>query len=120
MRQLGEQLRATATHLAESLCGTYHDAEDAQPERLLKEPILVDNNGNRNFLAAIRDAFRGLRSKRHPGISMVKTPRFRDSRPDEVMQLADMVCGAAGASLQGKLQWYELIKGRCVRLTLLP
>jgi hypothetical protein len=112
-----EQHWATATDLAVSLRGTYHAAEASHPARPLRDPILVDNNEDQNFLEAIRLAFHGLRSNLHPGVAMVRNPRFRGSKPDEVMQLVDMVCGAAGTAIDGDPRWYDSIRARCVGMT---
>jgi hypothetical protein len=102
------------------LRSTYHEAEAARPKQPLRDPILVDDNQDQNFLEAIRVAFHGLQSKLHPSIAMVRNPRFRGSKRDEVMHLTDMVCGAAGAFVDGNSTWYNLIKPRCLGLTRLP
>lgn len=112
-----EQHWATATDLSASLRATYHAAEALRPERPLRDPILVDDNEDQRFLEAIRVAFHGLRSNLHPGGAMVRSPRFRGSRPDEVMQLVDMICGAVGAAIDGDTRWYDLIRSRCVGMT---
>lgn len=115
-----EQHWATATALAVSLRSTYHAAEAAHPERPLRDPICVDNNQDRRFLAAVGTAFHGLRSRLHPGVAMVRNPRFRGSKPDEVMHLVDMVCGATGSWVDGNREWFDLICGRCLDVTRLP
>ena len=112
-----EQHWATATDLAVSLRSTYHASEASHPERPLRDPILVDNNEDHNFLEAIRLAFHGSRSNLHPGVAMVRNPRFRGSKADEVMQLVDMVCGATGTAIDGDTRWYDLIRSRCVGMT---
>ena len=94
--------------------------EAAHPDRPLQDPLVVDDNQDRKFLKAIQVAFQGLRSELHPNVPMVRSPRFRGSAPDEVLHLADMVCGATGAYLTGDARWYKLIKSRCVGLTTLP
>ena len=38
--------------------------------------------------------------------------KFRGSHPEELMQLVDMVCGAAGANLDGEHTWYRIIAER--------
>lgn len=113
-----EQHWAAATSLASCLRRAYHQAE--RPERPLRDPILVDDNRDPKFLAAIHIAFHCLKSQLHPGLAMVLPPRFRDSQPDEVMQLVDMVCGATGAAIDGNPTWYNFIKGRCLGLICLP
>jgi hypothetical protein len=103
-----------------SLRRTYHAAEALQPGRPLRDPVLVDDNQDRRFLAAVGVAFRGLRSRLHPHVPMILNPRFRESGPDEVMHLVDMVCGASGAYLKGNREWHDLIRSRCVGLMSLP
>ena len=107
-----EQHWATATDLAASLRGVYLEQE--RSDRPLKDQVLVDDNGDHGFLEAIEVAFCGLGSRCHPGVPMVKKPKFRGSRPEEGIHLADMVCGACGAFLDGNPDWYNLIKSRCV------
>lgn len=114
-----EQHWATATDLSVSLRHTYHAAEALHPERPLRDPILVDDNMDQSFLEAIRYAFHGLRSNLRPGLAMVRKPRFRDSKSDEVIQLVDMVCGAAGSAIDGDTRWYDLIRSRCIGMTTL-
>lgn len=114
----GEQHWATATAVSACLRSVYHETEQlAHP---LREQILVDDNGDQSFLRKITEAFRGLRSRLHPNASMVRNPRFRGSSPDEMMQLADMVCGATGAYLDGDPTWYFLIRERCLGVIGLP
>src|SRR5437016_5899141 len=113
-----EQHRVAATALAGDLHKVYLQAEQA--DRPLRDQLLVDDNGDRDFLAAIERAFRSLKSLLHPRAAMVLKPRFRASHSDEVMQLADMVCGASGASIDGDSMWYNLIADRCVGLSRIP
>jgi hypothetical protein len=115
-----EQHWATATDLAVSLRSAYHEAEAVHPDRPLQDPLIVDDNQDKNFLETIRAAFQGLRSRTHPEIPMIRSPRFRGSKPDEVLHLVDMICGAAGAFIDGNSAWYDVIKPRCLGLTRLP
>jgi len=115
-----EQHWATATALSASLWSTYLKAELGKPDKPLRDPIWVDNNQDKRFLEAIRLAFHGLTSRLHPGIALVRNPRFRGSKADEVMHLVDMVCGAAGRFVDGDSEWFDLIAERCVDLTQLP
>src|SRR5208282_4254912 len=39
---------------------------------------------------------------------VVDKPKFRGSKPEEAIQLADMACGATGAYLDGDPVWYEI------------
>jgi hypothetical protein len=78
------------------------------------EPVTVDDNGDSTFLATITHAFRGIQSGGRP---LVGHPRFKDSKSDELLQLADMTCGAVGQHVerypcdnQDEPCWYEIIK----------
>ena len=107
-----EQHWACATELAAVLRTVYHRAEEGG-ESPLKELIVVDDNGDREFLATIKRQFRGLASKRHPGSSMIGKVLFRNSLPDEMLQLVDMVCGSVGGMIDGgDRKAYDQIAGR--------
>lgn len=97
-----------ATVLAVSLRTLYDSAEEARPNPL-REPIIVDNNDDREYLNIIKRQFRGLKSKRTRS-SLIGKVAFRDSRSDEMIQLADMVCGAAAD--HDDRTWYEVIAER--------
>ena len=116
----GEQHWATAAVLSAYLHDIYLAAQATQPGRPFHDPVLVDDNRDRRFLAIVRREFRGLTSRLYPGSSLVRNPRFRGSQPDAVMQLVDMVCGAAGCFLDGDREWFELIESRCLMLMRLP
>ncbi len=87
---------------------------------LLDELVVVDDNQDKDFLAAIKEAFRGLASGRRPGAKLVGKLKFRGSRPDEMLQLVDMVLGAAGAQIGGDSRWYDQISDRSLGLICLP
>ncbi len=55
-----------------------------------------------------------------PGASLVGKVKFRGSGPDELIQLADMVCGAVAAHLDGESTWYRLIASRDLGITRIP
>jgi hypothetical protein len=95
-----EQHWACATELAATLRSTYHQADD-QRGSPLKELVIVDDNGDRDFLATIKRQFRGLRSKHQHGPSMIGRVAFRTSQADEMLQLVDMICGACGPIFDG-------------------
>ncbi len=103
-----------AATLAAYLRGTYLQAEAAKglaekkPVRL-NEPVVVDNMDDREFLKVIKKAFRGLRSGWRPSANLVGVVKFRDSEPEETLQLADMVMGAVGAHIDGDSTWYNYI-----------
>lgn len=113
-----EQHWAAATAISVDMCRVYHEAE--RPERPLREPVFVDQNNDRRFLDAIKTAFQSLHSQLHPGVSLVVTPKFRKSHADEVMQLADMVCGAVGASFENDNRWLDMIITKCQGITPIP
>ena len=107
-----EQHWACATDLSVALRVVYHQAEQ-EKGLSLKEMIVVDDNSDREFLTIIKRQFRGLRSKRQPGSSMIGQVLFRNSLSDELLQLADMVCGAVGAMIDGNgNDWYNQIANR--------
>jgi hypothetical protein len=113
-----EQHWATATSLAVCLKPTYLGAESANNS--LRESILVDDNHDKSFLKTVSTAFGGLKSVLHPKSPMTSAARFRGSKPDEVMHLVDMICGAAGAFVDGEKYWHGLVKCRCAGMVLLP
>lgn len=104
---------ATTTCLAASLRPTYLQAQQASGGSL-NELVVVDDNGDRNFLAMVRDSFRGLGSASQPRLYLIGKVRFRGSGPDELLQLADMVCGAYAAHLDGTSDWFRRIEERQV------
>lgn len=107
-----EQHWACVTDIAVALRPIYHRAEETRKSPL-KELIVVDDNGDRSFLGVIKRQFRGLGSKRQPGSSMIGKVLFRNSRDHEMLQLADMVCGAVGSMIDEKNQiWYSQIAER--------
>lgn len=105
---------ACATCLAVNLRAAYRSCETEG--QALREAVLVDSNADSEFLATIKRQFRGLT----PGRSnppLVGKVQFRKSSPDEMIQLADMVCGATGAFVDGKDgRWYNVIRERCLGL----
>lgn len=117
----GSELQwASATTLAVQLRPMYHSAEAAFGTPL-REPIIVDDNSDRAFLKTVKRAFRGLRSRQDPGSSLVGPVTFRDSGPEEMLQLADMICGAVGSHLQrDDSTWYKLVAERDLRTFCLP
>lgn len=115
-----EQHWACATSLAVQLRPIYHQAEE-ETGWPLREPVTVDNNSDSDFLNTIKRQFRGLASKSRPGSSLVGKVTFRDSQPDEMIQLVDMVVGAVGASIDSvDVIWYKLIADRSLGIIRLP
>jgi Protein of unknown function (DUF3800) len=115
---------ACAVVLAVTLRPIYRAQEEAQAspgrDRLLRELVVVDDNQDKEFLATIKRKFGELASGRRSGASLVGKVKFRGSGPDELLQLADMVCGAVGAHLDGDSTWYKLIASRDLGITRIP
>jgi hypothetical protein len=73
----------------------------------------VDRNEDASYLRIIKQQFRGLRSRHRPGSSMIGKVCFRDSSSHEMIQLADMICGAVGLKVErGEATWYECVAER--------
>jgi hypothetical protein len=110
--------------VAATLRPTYRAEEDARAaaghDRPLGELVVVDDNQDREFLAVLKTKFRELASGRRPGSPLVGKVKFRGSGPDELIQLADMVCGAVAAHLDGDSTWYRLIASRDLGITRIP
>jgi Protein of unknown function (DUF3800) len=106
-----------ATSLAVILRPTYHQAEETKTP--LREPIIVDDNADGSFLKIVKGAFSGLKATKKP--ALVGPVKFRKSAPDELLHLADMVCGSVGAHLDGNdSAWYKAISSRDVGTFCLP
>lgn len=78
----------------------------------LNELVVVDDNQDRDFLAMVRETFRTLGQRCQPRVFLVGKVRFGGSEPDELLQLADMVCGAYGSYEDGDDTWYRMIAAR--------
>ena len=107
---------ATATDLAATLRPIYLNAHLNRVRNggsgPLKELVVVDDNGDKQFLGTVTQQFRGLGKGCDPELFLVGKVKFRGSHPEELMQLVDMVCGASGACLDGEDSWYRMIAGR--------
>jgi len=113
-----EQHWACTTELAALLRPIYCRAIEGRSTSY-KERIVVDDNADDAFLAVVKRQFRGLRLKStcQRESPLVGRVSFRDSAADEMLQLADMVCGATGAFIDdGERIWYDLISARDVEL----
>jgi hypothetical protein len=103
-----EYFYRTALDLAGVLRPVYLAAE-AACGKLLREPITVDSNEDALFLDCVRHAFRGIHSGVKPGVPLAQNPRFADSKVSDLLQVADMVCGAVGDMLDGCSDNYTII-----------
>jgi hypothetical protein len=103
---------ALAATLRPTCLAAYRARVEAGYSGPLNELVVVDDNGDKRFLARIRETFRGLGRTCLPPVYLIGKVRFRGSAPDELIQLVDMVCGAAGAHLDGDSTWYNLIASR--------
>jgi hypothetical protein len=107
---------AAATELAATLRPSYIMAHRTRLESgvswPIKELVVVDDNEDKSFLATIKQQFAGLGMCCKPPLYLVGKVKFRSSHPEELMQLADMVCGAAGAKQDGNDTWYRIIADR--------
>ncbi len=115
---------ACTVSLAALLRPTYR-AEEARRvtagrARPLNELVVVDDNEDRQFLAAVKRAFGGLDSGTRPGSPMIDKVKFRGSGPDDLLQLADLACGATAADMEGDGRWLRLIGRRCVGVLRIP
>gem|GEM_PF-3129152 len=65
----------------------------------------------------------GARTKRPTGLPAIRRPgkvKFRGSGPEELIQLADMVCGAVGDFLEGDPSYYQIISAQDLGITRIP
>jgi hypothetical protein len=101
---------ACVVSLASSLRHTYLEEEARRAgagggSHPLNELVVVDDNRDGAFLTLIKNKFREMPSGVRKGSPLVGKVKFRGSGPDELIQLADMVCGAVGAYLDGDATW---------------
>jgi len=112
--------RSASTDLAATLRPTYLAAHRSRvlniSDSLAKEQVIIDDNRDNTFLAMVKQQFRGLGKTYDPPLFLVGKVKFRDSLHEELIQLADMICGAAGANLDGKPTWYRMIEERDLSL----
>ena len=77
--------------------------------RGLKEIVVYDACDDPRFERAIKDGFRHLRESRPCGKRFVRDVRPGKSHSDPGLQLADMICGAAGKHLEGASDYFNLV-----------
>jgi hypothetical protein len=86
----------------------------------LDDTVTVDDNRDRDYLAALKRGLRAMESRAKPGGKLIGKVKFKGSGPDDMIQCADMVVGAVGASLDGDHAWYDLIRDRCDGIVHMP
>jgi hypothetical protein len=116
---------ACAVSLAAILRSVYLEEEARRVaakggDRPLNELVVVDNNRDSKFLNVIKQKFRELHSGVRMGASLVGKVKFRGSGAEELIQLADMVCGAVGDYLGGDETCYKIISSRDLGITHIP
>ncbi len=116
---------ACAVSLAATLRATYCGEEARRAaiegnDHPLNELVVVDDNQDGKFLTVIKKKFREMASGVRAGSPLVGKVKFRGSGPNELIQLADMVCGAVGAHLDGDSMCYEIISARSLGIARIP
>lgn len=116
---------ACVVSLAGSLRNVYLEEEARRAaagggNRPLSELVVVDDNQDGKFLALIKRKFRELRSGVRPGSPLVGKVKFRGSGPEELIQLADMICGVVGDCLAGDAPCYNIVAERDLGITRIP
>jgi hypothetical protein len=75
----------------------------------LKDIVVYDDCDDPRFERAIKDGFKHLRASRPCGKRFVRHVRPGKSHSDAGLQLADMICGAAGKHLEGASDYFNLV-----------
>jgi hypothetical protein len=115
----------TGVVLATELRACYLEAERGKTKARgkpasLDELVVVDNNQDKSFLNEIKKSFRAMQSGTRAGGKLVGKVKFRGSRPDEMLQLADMLVGAAGRHLENDSTWLDMVRSQCLGIIRLP
>ena len=94
-----------------------------RPARLAEE-VIVDDNKDPVFLEQLAHAFLPLGTHddgtRKPVKLLGPAPWFADSAHDELLQLADMLCGATCDYLEGDGRWHSMARRKCLEIIDLP
>lgn len=86
--------------------------------RPLNAKVTADNSSDPAYFAALRREFR--KPKSEAGRSLVEVVRPGRSHSSDLLQLADMVCGAVRHSFEESGEYLSIIAGKEVRLHCLP
>jgi hypothetical protein len=118
----GDQSNATcyeyaSTAIAVLLRPEYKARWLADQHGYRKETVVVDENKDRSYLAALSGAFRPLGCAEVPAVTLVGKVKFDDGQSEVLLQLADMLCGAVYDSLGGNDTWLDRVKSRQLSTT---
>ncbi|VTS03602.1 Putative uncharacterized protein OS=Leptospirillum sp. Group II '5-way CG' GN=CGL2_11386017 PE=4 SV=1: DUF3800 [Gemmata massiliana] len=94
-----------------SLVEYYHIAEGSKGSPL-KERVTVHYHNNGDYIELIRRGFTAYASVRNPKARLVKKVSTERAESDNLVQLADMVCGAAKQNYEGERDLYRLIESK--------
>lgn len=100
------------TALATILRPVYVRRYEFDPAEYRPETVTADDNRDAEFLGTLKESFRGLGTLDSPRRVLIDKVRFRNSRADEMLQLADMLCGAVGAAIDGSSASYSMVATR--------
>jgi Protein of unknown function (DUF3800) len=76
----------------------------------LKELVVVDQCDDPTFIRLLKDHFRPLMATRPCGRRLVRDIRWGKSHSEPCLQLVDMICGAIGKHLDGRSDYYDLLR----------
>ena len=86
----------------------------------LNERVFIDRHTDNEYFSLIRERFLSLKSPRAPGASLVKSIKSSRSESEVLIQLADMVCGAAKRKHLGDSECFDLIASKGIKVNMLP
>ena len=118
----GNQSNATcygyaSTAIATLLRPEYKARWLADRDEYREETVTADENNDRSYLAVLSTAFRPLGSAEDIGVTLVGEVEFVNSKSDGLIQLADMLCGAAYDSIGGNTVWLDRVRSRQLSTT---
>jgi hypothetical protein len=104
-----EDVIRSAVGLVVSALHDFYLIAEATRGKPLNEIVRVDRHTDPVYFSLLRDGFYSLKSPRQPGAALVKKVKDGKSEAEDLIQLADMVCGAARRNAEGKCPYYHLI-----------
>jgi len=93
---------------------------DRRNRKRLNEAVVVDNNADPVFMEEVHAAFLPLGTLNGGTRFLGPKPWFANSHQEELLQLADMVCGATCDHLAGNDEWFFPIRQRCLGISQIP